>query len=222
MKKQILIACEESQRITNAFRELGYLAFSCDLEPCGGGHPEWHIQQDVLPLINGDCTFTTVDGVEHTICGPWDLLIAHPPCTYLTNTGNRWFNEEKYGDKARERKLLRLQAGEFFLAFTQTTALHWAIENPVGYMNTHYRKPNQIIQPYEYGDPARKKTCLWTYNLPLLKPTKIVEPKLQYLKSGKTIDLEYSNAPKKDRAKLRSRTYPGIAQAIAEQWSQVL
>ena len=110
---------------------------------------------------------------------------------------------------------MREEAANFFLEFTQTNAKHWAIENPVGYMNTHYRKPDQIIQP-------RKTTCLWLYNLPLLQPTEIVEPKLQYLKSGKTIDLEYSNAPKKDRAKLRSRTYPGIAKAIAEQWFKVL
>ena len=218
---KILIACEESQRICEAFRKLGYEAYSCDILECGGEHPEWHIQQDVLPLLNGDICFTTMDGQEHQIDGAWDLIIAHPPCTYLTSTGNRWFNEEKYGDKARERKKLREEAAEFFLAFTKTTAKHWAIENPVGYMNTHYRKPDQIIQPYQFGDPARKTTCLWLHNLPLLKPTNIVEPKLQYLKSGKTIDLEYSNAPKKDRAKLRSRTYPGIAAAIAEQWSKI-
>jgi len=219
---KVLIACEESQRVCIAFRKLGCEAYSCDIEPCGGDHPEWHIQQDVLPLINGDCSFITADGIEHQIIGPWDLLIAHPPCTYLTVTGNRWFNEDKYGDKARERKVLRDEAANFFLAFTQTTAKHWAIENPVGYMNTHYRKPDQIIQPYEFGDPARKKTCLWTYNLPLLYPTDIVEPDLQYLKSGKTIDKAYSNAPKAERAKLRSRTYPGIARALAEQWTPIL
>ena len=219
---KILIACEESQRVCEAFRKLGCEAYSCDILECGGSHPEWHIQSNVLPLLNGDISFCTVDGVNHKIEGPWDLIIAHPPCTYLTNTGNRWFNEEKYGDKARERKKLREEAANFFLEFTRTNAKHWAIENPVGYMNTYYRKPDQIIQPYEFGDPARKTTCLWLYNLPLLQPTEIVEPKLQYLKSGKTIDLEYSNAPKKDRAKLRSRTYPGIAKAIAEQWFKVL
>lgn len=218
---KILIACEESQRICEAFRKLGYEAYSCDILECGGEHPEWHIQQDVLPLLNGDVCFTTTDGQKHQIDGAWDLIIAHPPCTYLTSTGNRWFNEEKYGDKARERKKLREEAAEFFLAFTKTTAKHWAIENPVGYMNTHYRKPDQIIQPYQFGDPARKTTCLWLHNLPLLESTNIVEPKLQYLKSGKTMDLDYSNAPKKDRAKLRSRTYPGIAAAIAEQWSKI-
>ena len=220
--KKVLIACEESQRICEAFRKLGYEAYSCDILPCGGSHPEWHIQKDVLPILDGFCEFTTVDGTVHQIDEPWDLIIAHPPCTYLTNTGNRWFNEEKYGDKARERKRLREEAADFFMEFAHTNARHWAIENPVGYMNTHYRKPDQIIQPYEYGDPARKTTCLWLYNLPLLKPTEIVEPKLQYLKSGKTMDLEYSNAPKAERAKLRSRTYPGIAKAIAEQWSKVL
>lgn len=219
---KILIACEESQRVCEAFRKLGCEAYSCDILECGGDHPEWHIQNNVLPLLNGDISFCTADGVSHKIEGPWDLIIAHPPCTYLTNTGNRWFNEEKYGDKARERKKLREEAANFFLEFTRTNAKHWAIENPVGYMNTHYRKPDQIIQPYEFGDPARKTTCLWLYNLPFLQSTEIVEPKLQYLKSGKTIDLEYSNAPKKDRAKLRSRTYPGIAKAIAEQWFKAL
>ena len=219
---KILIACEESQRICEAFRELGCEAYSCDIIECGGGHLEWHIQSDVLPLLNGDVTFMTADGANHNVAGPWDLIIAHPPCTYLTNTGNRWFNEEKYGDKARERKRLREEAADFFMEFARTNAKHWAIENPVGWMNTHYRKPDQIIQPYEFGDPARKTTCLWLYNLPLLKPTKIVEPKLQYLKSGKTMDLEYSNASKKERAKLRSRTYPGIAKAIADQWSKIL
>ena len=219
---KILIACEESQRVCEAFRKLGCEAYSCDILECGGSHPEWHIQNDVLPLLNGDICFYTADGLIHQIEGPWDLIIAHPPCTYLTNTGNRWFNEEKYGDKARERKKLREEAADFFLEFTRTNAKHWAIENPVGYMNTHYRKPDQIIQPYEFGDAARKTTCLWLYNLPLLQSTNIVEPKLQYLKSGKTIDLDYSNAPKKERAKLRSRTYPGIAKAIAEQWSKVL
>ena len=219
---KILIACEESQRVCEAFRKLGCEAYSCDILECGGSHPEWHIQNDVLPLLNGDICFYTADGLIHQIEGPWDLIIAHPPCTYLTNTGNRWFNEEKYGDKARERKKLREEAADFFLEFTRTNAKHWAIENPVGYMNTHYRKPDQIIQPYEFGDAARKTTCLWLYNLPLLQSTNIVEPKLQYLKSGKTIDLDYSNALKKERAKLRSRTYPGIAKAIAEQWSKVL
>ena len=219
---KILIACEESQRICEAFRKLGCEAYSCDILECSGSHPEWHIQHNVLPILNGCCEFTTADGTKHTIDEPWDLLIAHPPCTYLTNTGNRWFNEEKYGDKARERKVLREEAANFFMEFARTNARHWAIENPVGYMNSHYRKPDQIIQPYEFGDPARKATCLWLYNLPLLKPTNIVEPKLQYLKSGKTMDLEYSNAPKAERAKLRSRTYPGIAMAIADQWSKVL
>lgn len=152
---KILIACEESQRICEAFRKLGCEAYSCDILECGGSHPEWHIQHNVLPILDGCCEFTTVDGTKHKIDEPWDLLIAHPPCTYLTNTGNRWFNEEKYGDKARERKVLREEAANFFMEFARTNARHWAIENPVGYMNSHYRKPDQIIQPYEFGDPAQ-------------------------------------------------------------------
>lgn len=99
----VLIACEESQRVCIAFREKGHNAFSCDIEPCSGGHPEWHIMQDVIPLLNGECDFITEDGVKHEIAGKWDMIIAHPPCTYLTNTGNRHFNVEKYGDKAKQR-----------------------------------------------------------------------------------------------------------------------
>ena len=113
----VLIACEESQTVCNAFRERGHRAFSCDLVPCSGGHPEWHIQGDALQLINGNCTFVTADTHTHTQAGPWDLLIAHPPCTFLTVTGNRWFNEEKYGEKAVQRKKQREEAIVFFMSF---------------------------------------------------------------------------------------------------------
>ena len=147
-------------------RELGIECYSCDIDEPSGGHPEWHIMHDVLPYINGDCTFETMDGIFHTIEGKWDLLIAHPPCTYLTVSGNRWFNVEKYGDKALQRMKDREAAVEFFMAFINANCEHIAVENPVGYMNSHYRKPDQIIQPYEYGDPERKTTCLWLKNLP--------------------------------------------------------
>ena len=223
--KDILIACEESQRICLEFRKLGFSAFSCDLESCSGEHPEYHIQGDCLPLLNGYCTFKTMDGIEHKLEKEWDLIIAHPPCTYLTNTGNRWFNEEKYGDKARERKKLREEAANFFFAFVNAKCEHIAIENPVGYMSSHYRKPDQIIHPYQFGDPTRKATCLWLKNLPLLKPTNIVEPKIIKFANGKT-DSEWHyltiNLPPKERAKVRSKTFPGIASAIADQWSAVL
>lgn len=225
----ILIACEESQAICKAFREKGHRAFSCDIEPCSGGHPEWHIQHDCLPYINGNCEFQTVDGKTHKIEGKWDLLIAHPPCTYLTISGNRYFNEERYGDKARERKRLREEAFEFFMKFTEADCDHIMIENPIGYPNSHYRKPDQIINPYQFGHPVAKRTCLWLKGLPLLKPTDVVEPirtgknnkysgNLWYARDENGKILRFSD-PR--TAKERSKTYPGIAQAIADQWSDI-
>ena len=124
-----------------AFREKGHNAYSCDIIDCSGGHPEWHIKQDVIPLLNGNCTFTTEDGISHTIENKWDMIIAFPPCTYLTVSGNRWFNEEKYGDKARQRKLDREEAVEFFMKFANADCDKIAIENPVGVMSTRYKKP---------------------------------------------------------------------------------
>lgn len=153
---KVLIACEESQRVCIEFRKLGHEAYSCDIEPCSGGHPEWHIQQDVLPLLNGNCNFKTVDGAVHIINGKWDMIIAFPPCTYLTVTGNRWFNIDKYGHKAIERIEKRKKAIKFFMEFVNADCDHIAIENPVGVISTEYRKPTQIIQPYMFGDAERK------------------------------------------------------------------
>ena len=222
----VLIACEESQRVCTEFRKLGHNAFSCDIIPCSGGHPEWHIMQDVLPLLNGNCEFATMDGQAHKIAGKWDLIIAHPPCTYLTVTGNRWFNEEKYGEKARQRKADREQAIEFFMAFVNADCDRIAIENPIGVMSTEYKKPTQIIQPYYFGDPARKATCLWLKNLPNLKPTNIVEPKIIKYKNGKGTDnpwhMETMKLPPAERAKARSKTFPAIAKAMAEQWGGLI
>lgn len=214
---KLLVCCEESQTVCKAFRELGWEAYSCDIEPeSGGGHPEWHIQQDVLPLIDGDCSFKTVDGTEHHIEGQWDLLICHPPCTDLAVSGARWF-KEKQADGRQQRSI------EFFLKFTTAKCQHIAIENPIGIMSTYYRKPDQIIQPWQFGEPFEKTTCLWLIGLPSLEPTNIVEfPKRQKCKSGKTLPEWYSNAPKKDRGKIRSRTFPGIAKAMAEQWTKYL
>ena len=218
---KILIACEESQRVCNAFRELGHEAYSCDIIECSGGHPEWHIQDDCLPLLNGFCEFDTADGEHHKIEQKWDLIIAHPPCTYLTVTGNRWFNVERYGDKARERIQLREEAKEFFMAFVNADCDKIAIENPIGVMSTSYRKPNQIIQPYMFGDPFEKRTCLWLKGLPNLVPTdEVAPPARQQLKSGKSMPEWYSNAPKAERAKIRSKTFPGFAKAMAEQWGK--
>ena len=204
---KILCACEESQRVTIELRKLGHEAFSCDILPCSGGHPEWHLQQDVVPLLQEK----------------WDMIIAFPPCTYLTVTGNRWFNEDKYGDKARERKRLREEAADFFMLFANANCDKIAIENPIGYMNTRFKKPTQIIQPYQFGDPFEKTTCLWLKNLPCLVPTNVVEPpKRTRFKSGKSMPSWYCEAfklPKKERSILRSKTFPGIAKAMAEQWA---
>lgn len=215
---RVLVACEESQEVCKAFRAKGHEAYSCDIEPCSGGHPEWHIQGDALPLINGNCTFQTVDGKTHIVKGKWDILIAHPPCTYLTLTGNRWFNEEKYGEKARQRKVKREEAADFFMKFINADCEKIAVENPVGYMGTAYRKCDQTIQPYQFGDPFEKLTCLWMKNLQKLRSTNEVKPpERQVLPSGKTIPAWYSKGGK-ERQKNRSKTFPGIAKAMADQW----
>lgn len=216
---KVLIACEESQRVCMAFRARGHEAYSCDIIDCSGGHPEWHIQQDVIPLLNGNCSFKTNDGANHTIEGEWDLIIGHPPCTYLTVSGNRWFNVEKYGDKALERIKLREEAKDFFMKIANAQCARIAIENPVGIMSTAWRKPDQTIHPYYFGDPFEKRTCLWLKGLPLLKKTNEVTPpaRVQY-NGGTSMPEWYANAPKAERSKIRSKTFPGFAQAMAEQW----
>lgn len=206
---RILVACEESQAVTKEFRKLGHEAYSCDIMECSGGYPEWHLQQDVTEILKEK----------------WDMIIAFPPCTYLTVTGNRWFNIEKYGEKAIKRHEDRKEAIDFFMLFANADCDKIVIENPVGVMSSNWRKPNQIINPYEYGDAFEKKTCLWIKGLPNLKPTKIVQvPPRTKFKSGKTMATWYSEAlklPKEERAKLRSKTFPGIAKAMAEQWSKI-
>lgn len=218
----VLVACEESQRVTIEFRKLGHTAYSCDLLECSGNHPEWHIKKDVTLLLNGNCIFYTVDGTEHEISGKWDMIIAFPPCTYLTVTGNRWYNYEKYGDKAIQRMLDRNDAIKFFMLVANADCDKIAIENPVGIMSTQWRKPDQIIQPYQYGDAYEKRTCLWLKGLPRLLPTKIVEiPDRIQFKSGKTMAkwyVEAGNLSKEQRSLVRSKTFPGIAKAMATQW----
>ena len=220
---RILVACEESQAVTKEFRRLGHEAYSCDIIECSGGHPEWHIMQDVLPMLDGNCEFVSMDGQPHAIKGKWDMIIAFPPCTYLTVTGNRWFNVERYGEKAIQRQKYREEAIKFFMAFANADCERIAIENPVGIMSSTWRKPNQIINPYEFGDPYEKKTCLWLKELPELKPTNIVDvPPRKRFDSGKSMPSWYAEAwhlPKEERAKLRSKTFPGIAKAMAEQWA---
>lgn len=219
---KVLVACEESQRVTIEFRKLGHQAYSCDLLDCSGNHPEWHIKKDVTLLLNGNCIFNTVDGVEHEISGKWDMIIAFPPCTFLTVTGNRWFNYEKYGNKAIQRMLDRSDAIEFFMRIATADCDKIAIENPVGIMSTHWRKPDQIIHPYQFGDAYEKRTCLWLKGLQKLIPTKIVDiPDRVQFKSGKTMAkwyMEAGNLSKEQRALVRSKTFPGIAKAMAEQW----
>ena len=224
----VLIACEESQAVCKEFRKLGHRAFSCDIQECSGGHPEWHIQGDALALIDGNCTFTTADGHTHTQSGKWDILVAHPPCTYLTVSGNRWFNTELYGEKAIQRARDRDEAIEFFMRFANADCDRIAIENPIGVMSSVYRKPDCVIHPYYFGDPVRKATCLWLKNLPPLVPTNMVSPDIIKLGnasySGPAIWAKDENGkiiawndPR--TKKIRSKTYPGIAKAIAEQWS---
>lgn len=219
---KVLVACEESQRVTIELRKLGNEAYSCDLLDCSGGHPEWHIKKDVTLLLNGNCIFNTVDGLEHEISGKWDMIIAFPPCTYLTVTGNRWFNYEKYGDKAIQRMLDRNDAIKFFMTIANADCNKIAIENPVGIMSTQWRKPDQIIQPYQFGDAYEKHTCLWLKGLSKLIPTKIVDiPDRIQFNSGKTMAkwyVEAGNLSKEQRALVRSKTFPGIAKAMAEQW----
>lgn len=220
---KILVACEESQAVTIELRKLGHEAYSCDIIECSGGHPEWHIQQDVIPLLNGDCSFFSVDGAEHIISGRWDMIIAFPPCTYLTVTGNRWFNVDRYGEKALKRFAEREDAAKFFMKIANADCKKIAIENPVGFMNTYYRKPDQIIQPHMFGDAFEKKTCLWLKGVKHLTPTdKVKPPERKKFQSGKTMPAWYAEAgklSKKERSKLRSKTFPGIAKAIAQQWA---
>lgn len=219
---KVLVACEESQRVTKEFRRLGHEAYSCDILACSGGFPEWHIMEDVIPLLLGDCIFHTCDGSVHEIRGAWDMVIAFPPCTYLTVTGNRWFNISRYGEKAIKRYKDREEAADFFMQFVNCNSPKIAIENPIGHMSTAYQKPTQIIHPYMFGDPARKATCLWLKGLPKLTPTHIVEPEIIRYKNGSGTDnpwhMETMKLPPNERATARSKTFPGIAKAMAEQW----
>jgi site-specific DNA-cytosine methylase len=185
---KVLVACEESQAVCIAFRDQGHKAYSCDLLPCSGGHPEWHLQGDVFNFLTG------VD---------WDLVITFPPCTHLAVSGARHFEQKRADGRQRE-------AIEFFMMFTKLDC-KWAIENPIGIMSTHYRKPDQIIQPWQFGHGETKATCLWLNGLPKLEPTNIVDGREQRI---------WKMAPSPDRAKERSKTFAGIAQAMANQWSE--
>ena len=219
---KILVACEESQAVTIELRKLGHEAYSCDIIECSGGHNEWHIVQDVIPLINGRCSFRTMDGVAHTVAEKWDMIIAHPPCTYLSNAGARhlWkghqLNQERYAKG--------LEAKGFFMLFLCADCPRVAIENPTPSRVFELPKYTQTIQPYQFGHPFTKRTHLWLKGLPLLVPTNIVEPERTWCPSG-----SYSGKHGErhrgmfttDRARNRSKTFPGIAKAMAEQWAGI-
>jgi hypothetical protein len=191
---RVLVACEESQEVTKQFRLLGVEAYSCDLIEFSGGHPEWHIQKDVLEVIDLE----------------WDAIIAFPPCTHLCSSGARWFKEKIKDGRQKE-------GIGFFMKFTELKCERVSIENPIGIMSTVYRKPDQIIHPYYFGDPVSKSTCLWLKGLPKLIPTSTVKPE-----NIKDFHKETFNLNRKVRSKVRSKTFPGIAKAMAEQWSKVI
>ena len=216
---KVLIACEESQAVTKEMRALGIEAYSCDIEPCSGGHPEWHIQGDVTPLLERE----------------WDLIVAFPPCTYLTHAGTRHYSRRINSEEkvlAREKK--REESVQFFMQFVNAKCNMLAIENPVGYMNSFYRKPDQIIHPYYFGEAVQKRTCIWLKNLPLLEHTNMLpKPEPIYICQGdkckgkrinwcealKTGDGRGTQA---ERAKARSKTFEGIAKAMANQWGTLI
>ena len=203
---KILVACEESQAVTIELRKLGHEAYSCDIVECSGGHPEWHMMRDVEPLLKEK----------------WDMIIAFPPCTHLCVSGARHF-AKKIADGRQQQGI------DFFMLFANADCEKIAIENPIGIMSSKWKKPSQIIQPWQYGDKAQKTTCLWIKGLPNLVPTNIVEKGEFYISpSGKKMPswccdpvgengkkLGYNTAEIK---KLRSKTFHGIAKAMAEQW----
>ena len=221
---KVLVACEESQRVCMAFREKGHEAYSCDIVDCSGGHPEWHIMCDVIPLLNGDCAFNTIDGDHHAISGRWDMIIAFPPCTYLSNAGACRLYPKK-GQLDMERYKKGLQAKEFFLKFFNADCDRIAVENPVSSSVFEMPKHTQKIQPYQFNDdgthPYTKKTRLWLKGLPMLIPTtpdcKPVGPYVP-AGTGRKNREKYGAAKRGEDAKNRAKTFHGIAKAMAEQW----
>lgn len=219
---KVLVGCEESQTICKAFRALGHEAFSCDLLPCSGGHPEWHLQMDIFEAIK---------------LKDWDLLVAHPPCTFLAGSAVQWlshpedkelpFEDRRPHPKYPTRRQDMLDSVEFVKALYNCSIPRVAIENPVGLLSSKFRKPDQIIQPYMFGDEATKTTCLWLKNVPNLKPTHIVgKGDRVTFKSGKSHPKWYADAlatakTKQERQTLRSKTFQGIANAIADQWGDL-
>jgi len=235
MKKlNVLVACEESQALTNELRLLGHNAFSCDLLPCSGGHTEWHFNNDVFEIIKNQGGVLQ-NGETVNINADWDMMIAHPPCTYLAVSGAQWYYHPEDKDlpvesrrphpKHPDRAADREKAIEFFIRIANAPIDKIAIENPVGVISSAYRKPDQIVQPFMFGDEARKTTCLWLKNLPKLEPTDIVsEGERVYFKSGKSHPKWYADAlsnakSSEERRTMRSKTFIGMAKAMANQWS---
>lgn len=198
---RVLVACEESQAVCTAFRERGHEAYSCDIQPCSGGHPEWHIQADARELIKLR----------------WDLLIAHPPCTFLTAAGANLLFASDHTVKDPDREAKGWEARKFFMTFLNADCPRIAVENPVPMKHFGLPPYSQIIEPCMFGDPWRKRTCLWMKGLPLLFATDIVVPKGSWVGSTSRIRSGYEWAGKRS-AKERSKTFPGIARAMAEQW----
>jgi len=235
MKKlNILVACEESQAVTCELRLIGHNAYSCDLLSCSGGHPEWHFKSDVFEIIKNNGGVLQ-NGKKVKLKNSWDMMIAHPPCTYLAVSGAQWYYHPedkllpkedrrphpKYPNRAKDREI----AVNFFVALAESPIDKIAIENPIGIISSRFRKPDQVVQPFMFGDEARKTTCLWLKNLPKLEPTKMVgEGERIYFKSGKSQPKWYSDAFVKsksheERRTMRSKTFDGMAKAMAEQWT---
>ena len=218
---KVLIACEESQVVCKAFREREHEAYSCDIIDCSGGNPEWHIKQDVLPLLNGRCEFYTADGQAHKVEGRWDLIIAFPPCTFMSKAGARWMFPK--GELSQERYAKAMAAKEFFMAIYNADCDRIAIENPRPLKIVELPEPQQIIQPYQFGHPYSKATCLWLKNLSPLKPTKIITEYKPYCPSNtggisRGQSHNSGGAVRGDDALNRSKTFEGIGRAMAEQW----
>lgn len=216
---KVLVACEESQAVCKAFREKGHEAYSCDIIECSGGHPEWHIRWDALALVNGNCSFMTSDGGLHRIDGKWDMIIAHPPCTYMSKAGARWMFP-KAGEISQERLKLAIKAKEFFFRFINADCDRICVENPVPLKIVGLPAPAQKIHPYQFGHPFSKCTCLWLKGLTKLVPTKILSEYKPYLPSntgGFSRGQGGSRGVAHD-AKTASKTFDGIAKAMADQW----
>jgi hypothetical protein len=231
----ILVACEESQAVTRELRNLGHNAYSCDLLECSGGEIQWHFKMNVFDVIENNGGMLQNGLIA--IVDKWDIMIAHPPCTYLAVSGARWFYhpDDKYlpienrrpHPKFPNRAKDRQEAVDFFIALANVPIEKIVIENPVGIISSKFRKPDQVVQPFMFGDEARKTTCLWLKNLPKLLPTKLVgEGERIYFKSGKSQPKWYSDALVKsksneERRTMRSKTFIGMAKAMAEQWTKI-